>query len=555
MGALGTDGRYELREQIGQGPRSTVHLATDRRRGAPMIVKRFDPERAPKAAIIKYSESVAALRKAAGPTLALPLEVVAADVDSFAVYTPLVGETLAAALLRGPLQWPRAVEVVASLATTLAAVATATGQTHRALKPTNVWLAQGGGVVVLDLGITSLGDSAPLSRDGRWLEYRAPEQLDGSPGDGRSDVFTLATLLVELTTGAHPFAGATAFQAAQKLSQTPPDLADVTRGMSPAGVREVTKLLTQALASEPDDRPADVASFSALLAYARPIAGTPSSPQPARVEPERPPEPAAPRDPSTLQSLPHLRQLLVQQKAPTTPTIPTPAPPAPAAPPAPPAPPAASEPVPEDIPPAAPRPPSRATPVASRPPASPPPAAATPRPSSRPLQPADPRDLIAPAPDEPPTLAGYEDPPGAASSAPLESSAPSTPPPREEHTVIDRTPPAPRSETVVDFAAPTAAAKKKTRRAEATEALYPGQIDDDDEENRPTVAVMRGPIPILKPGEATMMLPDQPIPDAPATADDKQRTGPSAGIQWTLVAVNAFVVLLVLAALALSLLR
>jgi hypothetical protein len=36
MEALGTDGRYELRDQIGQSPRSTVHRATDLRRKAPL---------------------------------------------------------------------------------------------------------------------------------------------------------------------------------------------------------------------------------------------------------------------------------------------------------------------------------------------------------------------------------------------------------------------------------------------------------------------------------------------------------------------------------------
>jgi hypothetical protein len=110
--------------------------------------------------------------------------------------------------------------------------------------------------------------------------------------------------------------------------------------MSTSGVREITKLMTQCLASEPDDRPTDVAAFSTLLAYVRPIVGVPNPPRTprARARARAPPKPV---DPSTLQSLPQLRQLLVQRSADAAPTpvIATPVEPAP--PPAPPPPPPA----------------------------------------------------------------------------------------------------------------------------------------------------------------------------------------------------------------------
>ena len=581
MAALGPDGRFELREQIGQSPRSTVHRAMDQRRKVPVTIKQLDPAKAPPAAVGKYADSVAALRKSSVAAVVLPLEIVAQDPGPYVVYQPLEGQSLENALRDGPLLWARAAEVVAAIATILAAVATAAGQTHRALKPTNVWLAPDGRVLLLDFGVVALGQSGPMRRDNTWLEYRAPEQLDGSPGDARADVFSLAVLLFELTCGAHPFSGATAYQAAQKLSQTPPDLADMIRGMSTSGAREVTKLMTQALASEPEDRPADPAAFSTLLAYVRPIVGSPTAPKPARAEPE-PAPPPKPADPSALQSLPQLRQLLVQRSAEAvaaTPVIATPvAPPAPpatsappAAPPTPPATstaPASSAEPPQSAPPpatpaseaprsAVPHPASRpqSVPTASRESSSRPMTAApASRPSSAPL---NPREHLAPAPDEPPTLVGFTDDPAAPAPArPAPAPAP-TAPVREEHTMIERPPPAapPREDrTVVDYAMPTAVPRPQAQapgRGEKTEILKASDVEDD-EENRPTVALIREPMP--KPGEATLMLTDQTLPEPPPAAGDKP-TGPappSAKVQWTLIAVNAIVVLIVLAVLVVT---
>lgn len=325
MATPGSDGRYEVRDQIGEGPHGTVHRATDLRRRSPVIVKRLDPAKSPPAAVAKFSETAAALRKANVAAVVAPQEVVAQDPGPYIVYPVLEGETLEHALRDGALNWSDAVEIVASLATTLAAVAAASGQSHRALKPTNVWLMPDGSVRVLDYGAADLGPSSPLHRRDLWLEYRAPEQLDGAAGDARSDVFSLAVLLVEATTGVHPFSGTTAYQSAQKLALTPPDLAELVRGMPIAGAREVGKLISQALASEPEDRPADVASFSTMLAFVRPLAG---SPAPTRLAPSEPaPPPPKPADPSTLQSLPHLRQLLVQRniEASTIPVVANPA--------------------------------------------------------------------------------------------------------------------------------------------------------------------------------------------------------------------------------------
>jgi serine/threonine protein kinase len=327
METLGPDGRYELRSQIVKGARSTVHQALDRQRRVPVIVKRFTAA----AHVAEYASIVAAVQLADIPGLLLPQEL-ALTPAPFAVYPAIAGEPLESALRSGAVQWARAAELVSSLAATLAAVARATGHTHRNLKPGNVWLTQDGAPRILDLGGAALGPPGPVRRGADLLEYRAPEQLDGSPGDARTDVFTLAVLLVELTTGVHPFVGATPFQAAHRLTRTPPDLAELTRGMTSTSAREVAALVARALASNPDERPPDPAAFAAKLDYLRTLVGAPAPPRPARPPaPERPPEPVRPvADPTTIMQLP-----LMHRAAPKPPAEPTPGAPAPLADPAP----------------------------------------------------------------------------------------------------------------------------------------------------------------------------------------------------------------------------
>jgi serine/threonine protein kinase len=334
MELIGMDGRYDLRTQLGQGTRGAVYAAVDLKRRLPVVVRRFDKAIATDA-LARYAEVSATIRRAGIAAAVTPYEVVAIpDPAPFAVFTAHDGYTLESQLYGDALQWARAVEIVASCAETLAAVQAATGEIHGDLKPSNVWITEKGEILVLDLGTAGLGPLGPVRRGAEIVEYRAPEQLDGTPGDAHADVFALGVLLVELTTGIHPFAGATAFQAAHKLTQTPPDLAEVTRGMSGGAAREVAKFVTRALAGKPDERHADVRAFATALAYVRGIVGAPAQSLTRRVATRPTPLPPdlAIADPTTIQRLPNLRELFKHLPTPTPTDVAAPVEPPPAEP-------------------------------------------------------------------------------------------------------------------------------------------------------------------------------------------------------------------------------
>jgi serine/threonine-protein kinase len=121
--------------------------------------------------------------------------------------------------LDGPLPEPLALHVVHELAVGLAYLHAATdarglplGIVHRDVGPANVLVSTTGDVKLGDFGIakaTALADlTAAGARKGRYT-YMAPEQLAGEPVASAADQFGLGVTLVELVTGARPFAGET----------------------------------------------------------------------------------------------------------------------------------------------------------------------------------------------------------------------------------------------------------------------------------------------------------------------------------------------------------
>jgi serine/threonine-protein kinase len=119
------------------------------------------------------------------------------------------GETFAAEIGRGNVSLARTVEVVAAVAEALD-FAHERGVVHRDIKPANLMILPDGSVKVADFGIARLtsGAASTTMTAGMMVgtpSYMSPEQVQGEPVDGRSDLYSLGCVLYEALTGRKPF--------------------------------------------------------------------------------------------------------------------------------------------------------------------------------------------------------------------------------------------------------------------------------------------------------------------------------------------------------------
>ncbi len=121
------------------------------------------------------------------------------------------GITLADRLRRDGILDVAAILRIGSQAAAGLAAAHSQGLIHRDIKPENILLENGVERVMLtDFGLARVADERPLTESGMLcgtLRFMSPEQASGVPIDHRSDLFSLGSVLYELSTGVPAFSG------------------------------------------------------------------------------------------------------------------------------------------------------------------------------------------------------------------------------------------------------------------------------------------------------------------------------------------------------------
>jgi eukaryotic-like serine/threonine-protein kinase len=132
---------------------------------------------------------------------------------------------------------------------------------HRDVSPGNVLLTRTGHLKLADFGIacTVVSERHTGAQDLRGkLGYMSPEQVLGHALDGKSDVFTLATIFAELLISAPLFSGGSQLDVLLRIRDVNLRALDDSKRKVPADVR---KLLLDALRADPQLRP-DARTFA-----------------------------------------------------------------------------------------------------------------------------------------------------------------------------------------------------------------------------------------------------------------------------------------------------
>ena len=175
--------------------------------------------------------------------------------DSPYLVTELVaGTTLDAMLADGQRYEPRGiVHLLRPIAGALD-YAHSRATVHRDVKPANILLADDGRTLLTGFGLgtvasfnTGPGAGGPVAPD-----YVAPERLVGREVDGRADVYSLAAVIFEATTGRRPFSSKSWIETlSRRLYEPPPNVREVAPDLPPA----FAVVLQQAMDRDPARRP------------------------------------------------------------------------------------------------------------------------------------------------------------------------------------------------------------------------------------------------------------------------------------------------------------
>jgi serine/threonine-protein kinase len=249
-------GRFEILEKLGEGAMGTVYRALDpliERTVAIKTIPLNQPEEEKRLFEDRFLREAKSAGKLSHPNIVTIYDVGETDDFAYIAMEYLEGMPLREILREhGPLPIELGLETALQMAQALA-FAHEHGIVHRDIKPPNVIVCKRGTVKLTDFGIAHLMSSTE-TRSGMLMgspRYMSPEQVQGQPIDGRSDIFSLGVVLYEMLAGYPPFGGEELHGILFRIvNEHVPPVSHVRKD-APAGVDEI---LARCLAKKPQDR-------------------------------------------------------------------------------------------------------------------------------------------------------------------------------------------------------------------------------------------------------------------------------------------------------------
>ena len=289
---------YTLERELGRGGMATVFLAHDRKHDRPVALKVLHPELAATLGPERFQREIRLAARLQHPHILTVHDSGEASGRLWFTMPYVEGESLRDRLRRErQLPVGDALRIAGEAARALG-YAHMHGVVHRDVKPENILLTRDGSTLVADFGIArALGGDDGLTQTGMAVgtpAYMSPEQAAGDRAiDGRTDQYSLASVLYEMLAGEAPWTGPTAQAiAAKRLTEPAPSV----RAVRPNVPGPVDEAIRRALAPVAADRFPSLEQFAQALQItpAAPT-GTPTVAAPAAAEVRPRPMSAPPR--------------------------------------------------------------------------------------------------------------------------------------------------------------------------------------------------------------------------------------------------------------------
>jgi len=256
---------FEIKRTIGRGGMATVFLAIQQSLDREVVIKCLDTTHDESGdffeRFMKEGRIIASLRH---PHIVTIFDIGTAN-DMVYISMEYVDGGDLRAKIENRLAPVRALDVIAKVGQALE-YAHKKGIVHRDVKPANILFRTDGTPLLSDFGIAKdFTVDNELTSTGTILGspfYMSPEQAEGLPVDGRTDIYSLGVIFYEMLTGQKPYEGDSAIKVIMQHIQSPvPTL--------PPELDQFQPLLSRLMAKDRDQRIQDAQQLIEEVEFVR----------------------------------------------------------------------------------------------------------------------------------------------------------------------------------------------------------------------------------------------------------------------------------------------